>query len=298
MDFTCSAGPRSVSIDPQPAMVSNPACRPSVGAGRAYPAPFWKAFMSSTIIAILIMAGSCGGLLLTIFFRHRLPPHHEEDATRDLLKIATGMLATLVALILGLLVSSAKNTFDTATAEVTQSGAQIITLNRTLASYGPEAQPVRVLLQHSLAANIDRLWSGRQAHPPAKAIASVDASATNELAEAIRRLVPQNDAQKHLQAKAEAQMAILAEGRWLFYEQMQNPLPPVFLIVLGFWLIQLFIGLGLIAPRNSTSVVAMLTCALSMSAAVFLILEMNHPLDGLIKVSSAPLEAALAVISK
>ena len=93
-------------------------------------------------------------------------------------------------------------------------------------------------------------------------------------------------------------MAILAEGRWLFYEQMQNPLPPVFLIVLGFWLIQLFIGLGLIAPRNSTSVVAMLTCALSMSAAVFLILEMNHPLDGLIKVSSAPLEAALAVISK
>ncbi|MGB9356784.1 MAG: DUF4239 domain-containing protein [Azonexus sp.] len=252
--------------------------------------------MSSTIIAILIMAGSCGGLLLTIFLRHRLPPHHEEDATRDLLKIATGMLATLVALILGLLVSSAKSTFDTATAEVTQSGAQIITLNRTLASYGPEAQPVRVMLQRSLAANIDRLWSGRQAH--VTAIASVDASATNDLAEAIHRLAPQNNAQKDLQAKAEAQMASLAEGRWLFYEQMQNPLPPVFLFVLGFWLIQLFIGLGLIAPRNSTSVIAMLTCALSMSAAVFLILEMNHPLDGLIKVSSAPLEAALAVISK
>ena len=79
---------------------------------------------------------------------------------------------------------------------------------------------------------------------------------------------------------------------------MQNPLPQVFLIVLGFWLILLFIGLGLIAPRNSTSVIAMLSCALSMSAAVFLILEMNHPLDGLIKVSSAPLEAALVVISK
>ncbi len=82
------------------------------------------------------------------------------------------------------------------------------------------------------------------------------------------------------------------------FEQMQNPLPQVFLIVLGFWLIQLFVGLGLIAPRNSTSVIALLTCALSMSAAVFLVLEMNHPLDGLIKVSSAPLEAALAVISK
>jgi len=252
--------------------------------------------MSATIIAILILAGSCGGLLLTVFLRHHLPPHHEEGATRELLKIATGMLATLVALILGLLVSSAKNTFDTATAEITQSGAQIITLNRTLASYGPDAQPVRVLLQRNLAASIERVWPGRQALVPA--IASVNASATNELAEAIRRLAPQNDAQKHLQAKAEAQLASLAEGTWLIFEQMQNPLPPVFLIVLGFWLIQLFIGLGLIAPRNSTSVIAMLTCALSMSAAVFLVLEMNHPLDGLIKVSSAPLEAALAVISK
>lgn len=252
--------------------------------------------MSSTIIAILIMAGSCGGLLLTIFLRHRLPPHHEEDATRDLLKIATGMLATLVALILGLLVSSAKSTFDTATAEITHSGAQIITLNRTLASYGLEAQPVRALLQRTLAASIERIWPGQQTQ--AAGSVRVDASATDELADAIRRLVPQNDEQKRLQEKAEAQLASLAEARWLIYEQMQNPLPQVFLIVLGFWLIQLFIGLGLIAPRNSTSVIAMLTCALSMSAAVFLILEMNHPLDGLIKVSSAPLEAALAVISK
>ena len=135
--------------------------------------------MSSTIIAILIMAGSCGGLLLTIFLRHRLPPHHEEEATRDLLKIATGMLATLVALILGLLVSSAKSTFDTATAEITQSGAQIITLNRTLASYGPEAQPVRALLQRSLAASIERIWPGRQAHAAPQSSASTPRRPTN-----------------------------------------------------------------------------------------------------------------------
>ncbi|MGA8391525.1 MAG: hypothetical protein WB775_05250 [Burkholderiaceae bacterium] len=252
--------------------------------------------MSSTIIAILILASCCAGLLLTLRLRHRLPPHHEEEGTRDLIKIATGMLATLVALILGLLVSSAKGTFDTATAEITQSGAQIITLNRTLANYGPEAKPVQVLLQHNLAASIERIWPGRQAQAPGSL--RVDASTTEILAQAIRELSPKDDAQKHLQAKALAQLATLAEGRWLVFEQMQNPLPQVFLIVLGFWLILLFIGLGLIAPRNSTSVIAMLSCALSMSAAVFLILEMNHPLDGLIKVSSAPLEAALVVIRK
>jgi hypothetical protein len=89
-----------------------------------------------------------------------------------------------------------------------------------------------------------------------------------------------------------------ARGRWLLFEQVQNPLPQVFLIVLGFRVIQLFIGLGLLAPLNSTSVIALVTCAVSMSAAILLILEMIHPLDGIIQVSSAPLEAALAVISK
>ncbi len=252
--------------------------------------------MSSNIIALVILAGSCGGLLLIMRLRHRLPPHHQEDATRDLIKIATGMMATLVALILGLLVSSAKTTFDTATAEVTQSGAQIITLNRTLVNYGPEAQPVRELLRSNLAGSIARVWPGKVGH--GGFANRDDSSVLDEFGEAIRKLSPRNQVQTHLHAKAIDQAGELARGRGLLIEQMQNPLPQVFLIVFGFWLIQIFIDLGLLAPLNSTSVIALVTCAVSMSATIILILEMNHPLDGIIQVSSAPLEAALAVISK
>lgn len=252
--------------------------------------------MSSNIIALVILAGSCGGLLLTMRLRHRLPPHHQEDATKDLIKIATGMMATLVALILGLLVSSAKTTFDTATAEVTQSGAQIIALDRTLRNYGPEAQPLRELLRSNLAGSIARVWPGKVGH--GGFANRDDSSVLDEFGEAIRKLSPRNQVQTHLQARAIDQAGELARARWLLFEQMQNPLPRVFLIVLGFWLIQLFVGLGLLAPLNSTSVIALVTCAVSMSAAIFVILEMNHPLDGIIQVSSAPLEAALAVISK
>ena len=252
--------------------------------------------MSSNIIALVILAGSCGGLLLTMRLRHRLPPHHQEDATKDLIKIATGMMATLVALILGLLVSSAKTTFDTATAEVTQSGAQIIALDRTLRNYGPEAQPLRELLRSNLAGSIVRVWPGSVGH--GGSVNRDDSSVLDEFGEAIRKLSPRNQVQTHLQARAIDQAGELARARWLLFEQMQNPLPRVFLIVLGFWLIQIFVGLGLLAPLNSTSVIALVTCAVSMSAAIFVILEMNHPLDGIIQVSSAPLEAALAVISK
>ena len=252
--------------------------------------------MSDLIIALVILACTCSGLLLTMSLRHRLPPHHEEDATRDLIKIATGMLATLVALILGLLVNSAKTTFDTATAEVTQIGAQIITLDRTLLGYGPEAQPVRQLLRSDLAGQIATIWPGTTGQRAS--VNRDDSPVLDEVGKAIRKLSPQNQPQALAQAKAIDQAAELARIRWLLFEQMQNPLPQVFLFVLAFWLIQLFIGLGLLAPLNSTSVIALVTCAVSMSAAIFLILEMNHPLDGIIDVSSAPLEAALAVISK
>lgn len=191
--------------------------------------------MSSNIIALVILAGSCGGLLLTMRLRHRLPPHHQEDATKDLIKIATGMMATLVALILGLLVSSAKTTFDTATAEVTQSGAQIIALDRTLRNYGPEAQPLRELLRSNLAGSIARVWPGRVGH--GGSVNRDDSSVLDEFGEAIRKLSPRNQVQTHLQARAIDQAGELARARWLLFEQMQNPLPRVFLIVLGFWLI-------------------------------------------------------------
>ncbi|HEX9195289.1 MAG TPA: hypothetical protein VF854_04645 [Azonexus sp.] len=268
---------RSVVIDRLAAMVSN--------------SP-----VTSILIAFVILAGSCGGLLLTVSFRHHLPSHHEEKDTQELLKVATGMLATLVALILGLLVSSAKDTLDKATASISRSGAQIITLNRMLVNYGPEAQPARELLRRNLADSIARVWSGNS-HRSAIAN-SQDTRALDEVRESIGKLTPGDERQRRLQANAAREADMLAEGRWLLFEQMQNPLPQVFLIVIGLWLVLLFVGLGLLAPRNSTAVIALVICALSMSAAIFVILEMNQPFDGIIKVSSAPLEAALAVISK
>jgi hypothetical protein len=170
--------------------------------------PLTEGFHVVKIIALVILASSCGGLLLTMRLRHRLPPHHEEDATRDLIKIATGMLATLVALILGLLVSSAKSTFDTATAEITQSGAQIITLNRTLVNYGPEAQPVRELLRGNLAGSVARVWPGRIGH--GGFVNWDDSSVVDEVGEPFRKLSPQNQVQTNLQARAIDQAVELA----------------------------------------------------------------------------------------
>ena len=114
----------------------------------------------------------------------------------------------------------------------------------------------------------------------------------------IRELSPQHDSQKYLQSQALQLSADMMQSRWMLIEQSQTKLPRVFLVVLTFWLTILFAQFGLLAPRNRTAMSALLICAISMSGAIFLILELNKPLEGTIKVSSAPLHKALLLIGK
>lgn len=114
----------------------------------------------------------------------------------------------------------------------------------------------------------------------------------------IRALEPQNDAQRGQQARAVAICDALLGTRWLMFAQAGNSLPMPFLVVLIFWLALLFASFGLFAPRNATVIAALLLCALAVAGSTFLILEMNRPLEGLIKISSAPLRYAFAQLGQ
>jgi hypothetical protein len=208
------------------------------------------------------------------------------------MKTAVGMMATLVALIIGLLVSSAKSSFDTTNASIVQSGAKIILLDRTLSAYGPEAGAAREQLRRTVAAGIETFWpdektdvSGLSVFERARGMEMVQGK--------LRELAPRDDAQRQLLSQAQQFAGDLSQTRWLVIEQMQNELPLPFLVVLVFWLTMLFVSFGLFAPRNRTVLTVLLLCACSMSGAIFLVLELNRPLDGSIRVSSAPMRKAL-----
>ncbi len=202
------------------------------------------------------------------------------------------MIATLSALVLGLLVGSAKNTFDTAEAEMTQGSAKIILLDRLLADYGPETKAAREQLRRTVATQIGDLWPEEKTG----ALGLAAFERTNGL-EAVQmtllKVMPTTDAQRQLFAAAQQICGDLRQTRWLLVEQTQSPIPIPFLVVLLFWLTVLHVSFGMLAPRNATVVAVLLICALSVSGAIFMILEMSHPLDGIIKVSSAPMRKAL-----
>jgi hypothetical protein len=260
---------------------------------------------SSTTLALVTFAALALGITLGTTLRRRLPEHHLREESREVLQTASGILATLVALVMGLLVSSAKGAFDQAGAEITGAGATAIVLDRALAEYGPEAAPIRADLRRVVAAILGRLWPDQAAEDVAR-LPAEDAAADaanrptglDDLQHRIRRLDPPDDLRKAVRDHAVEKCEDLIDTRWLMVEQSQNPLPPVFLVILVAWLAVLATGLGLLAPRNATTVLALVVCAASMSGAIFLIMELNRPFQGTIQVSPSPLQNALRVLGR
>ena len=206
-----------------------------------------------------------------------------------------GLVATLAALVLGLLIASAKSAYDSQSTEVTELSAKVVFLDRVLAHYGPEAREARELLRSSVARAIDQMWS----KDPAILFKATPGTAGAEvLADKIQELSPKNDSQRAIQSQAMSIVMALGQTRWLLYEQRLSSVSMPVLVVLTFWVTALFVSFGLFAPFNTTTIVSLLVSALSVSGAIFLILEMYTPYAGLIQISSAPLRAALAQLGQ
>jgi hypothetical protein len=247
--------------------------------------------MSSIAISSMAFALVFGGALLGMFLRKFLPESHLSDQSKDVVKMGMGLVATMSALVLGLLVSSAESSFDATSGEVTRVSSEIILLDRTLALYGPETNELRNLLRSSVAGVVARLDANKSANHPELRTPTHEGEG---LYDKIQALTPKDDRQRSSQARALSILISLQETRWLMYEQGSTSISMPMLIILLSWLTTLFISFGLFAPANGTAVTTLLVSALSVSGAILLILELYSPYGGVIQVSSAPLRAALA----
>jgi hypothetical protein len=249
--------------------------------------------MSSIVVSLITFTVVFGGALVGIVLRSILPENHLTDDSGNVVKVGVGLIATIAALVLGLLIASAKSSLDIQNSELTEMSSRIVLLDRVLAHYGPEAKQARNELHSSVVRSFE--WvSSKDATGPSQ----FGPSANGEvLYDSIQGLSPRDDAQRSLQAQALSIVIALGQTRWLMAEQRANSISVPLLVVLIFWLAIIFIGFGLFAPRNVTAVVSLLVSALSVSSAIFLILEMYSPYAGLIRVSGAPIHAASRILA-
>jgi hypothetical protein len=251
--------------------------------------------MSPMAIGWVVFALVFASALLAMSLHNALPEHHLSADSKDVVKLGIALIATMAALVLGLLIASAKSAYDTRSNQLTELSADMILLDRALARYGPETKEARSLLQRSVAVTIERFWPAEGAKPIAIDPA---ASPVEVLSDKIEALSPQSDAQRSMQSQALTLAADVGRTRLLLFEHLGASIPVPFLVVLVFWLCIIFASFGLFAPRNATVIAVLCVCALSVSGAIFLILELDRSFEGLLQVSSAPLRAALAQLGR
>ena len=252
--------------------------------------------MNAFTLAIATFASTFGLAVLASLLRGRLPPAHLEKDTQDVVRLGMGLVATMTALLLGLVTASAKSIFDENSATVRAAAVSFLTLDRDLARYGPETAPIREAFKRLLALRIERTWpeSGGSDSPLAE---TVPPEEVEKIGDQILALTPQDDSRRWLKTEALRQSEEILRARWRVLEAGSN-LPRPFLIAVILWLSSTFASFGLYAPRNATAIGVLAVAAISVAAAVFFIVELDGPFDGWIKVSGEPLRFALANLGR
>jgi hypothetical protein len=251
--------------------------------------------MNIILIAAVLFACLVGAALLGRCVHRYLPEDHLSADSRDSVKLAMGLLATMTALVLGLLVSSAKDGYDTKRSVVIQMAAKVAFLDRVLALYGPETAEARGDLRAAVADSVRRIWPTDKGGSPKFA---PNQEMGDTLYVSIQRLSPKDDSQRVLKAQVATLMVDLGQLRSLLIAQSIPSISIPMLIILVSWLVVIFFGFSLIAPPNATTMLALVASAFSVACAIFLILELDHPFGGLIHIPSEPLMNLLTHLPK
>ncbi|TDH64162.1 DUF4239 domain-containing protein [Dankookia rubra] len=246
--------------------------------------------MNAGLVALLAFAISFAAALAGLRLRDRLPEHHLDGESRDTVKLVMGLVATMAALVLGLLISVTQTAYRTQSDELAALAANIVALDRVLLHYGVEAAPLRAMLRRGVAEDALHVVE------PIKAAGRHPGEALQPFHAALWQLQPTQDAQRIGLARAIELTVVITRTRMLVVEQQVSALPWPFLCVLIFWLGMLFLGFGLMTRLNATVVAALLVGALSVGGAIFLIIELDRPYDGLMRISDRPVRAALEAL--
>jgi Protein of unknown function (DUF4239) len=238
-----------------------------------------------------------GGALLGMYLRTRLSQHHLSSESKDLVRLGVGLIGTMSALVLGLLVASAKGSYDTQRSELIQMSSKIVVLDRVLAHYGPETKEARDLLRLTVTGMLEQFWPGSVPRRVERKLPGTGGPGESFF-DKVQALAPQNDAQRSLQTQAVSLAMDMGQTRWLMFEQAESSISMPLLLVVVFWLTIIFMSFGLFAQPHALAIGVLFISAISVSAAIFLILELDQPFGGLIQISSAPLRNALALLGR
>ena len=253
--------------------------------------------MGALTTAGIVFAATAGAGLAGLMLGQRLPGHHLDADSRDAVRLVAGFVAALAALVLGLLVASAKANYDEHSGQLHRIAADVVALDRALARYGEGAREARAILQSALVDEFDRLSTGNRLRGTGLETPVQDVRLLG-FHDRLQALAPQTMGQWAARDRAAQLAENIAATRVLMTQDLGGSIPSPFLLVLGFWLAAMFTTFGLFARANATVVAVLLAGAMSVAGAMFLILELDRPLDGMMRLSTEPLRHAVETVGR
>ena len=252
--------------------------------------------MGNELASLAVVAAVFGGALIGLALHRALPPAHLTKDTLDVVRLGTGMLSVLASLVLAMLITTAKATYDNADKSLRLFSADLILLDEALRDYGNDARVPRDLLVQYTKLAVAETWpqDGRAANLDDRRAGLL----LERVRETIRALAPADDGQRWLQQDALRIETSLLQQRWQFIQQEGPSVRPVVLVILVSWISFIFASFGLNAPQNGTVLAAFLICSIAIGGSVFLILEMDNPFSGIMRVSSGPMRHALSLMGR
>jgi len=247
--------------------------------------------MSSQLVFLVTFVSIAVGGALGMLIRIRLPDAGLIAESKEVVRLGAGLMGTVAALVLGLMIASAKNSYDTQIANVRQLTANIILLDELLEQYGPETREARTMIRRAAAITVQRVWQESVATDTTETFTPSGVAAQFFLT--LESLSPTNDVQRAIKPRLMDVATDLTRTRLLMFVHFDNPIPAPLLIIVILWLTVIFASFTLFAETNVVVAAASLIYALAVSSALFLIVDMSQPFTGLMKIPNEPLRHVL-----
>ncbi len=265
-----------------------------------------EAERAAIVLVLLLISAALG-----MFIKGRLSERHHSHETVELVGLAITMLVTFAALVMSLLIYSVKGAFDQANTDMATFAGRIVQLDQCLRNYGAaETADARELLHIYTGTVIATTWPDQPKPPgydtsiraapisPGAMESPALGNIINTIGLAIRQLHPADGLQRGFSSSCLDDFRNFENARWTVNEEAHSTISVPFFVVLVFWLVVIFVTFGLNAPRTTFVFIIMTLCALSISSAVFVMLDMDSPFSGAIVISSQPMRNAYADITR
>lgn len=247
--------------------------------------------MSAILIAVAAFLCLSVAALGMMHVYPKLPARHRDDDTNTVVRLVANIFVVMASLVFGLMINSAKNTFEGIDDNVHSFATNLILLDRTLRTYGLAGNDAR---QYLIAYVEGAIANPERVNDALHEARNAGQQRLDTVGNSLAAIQPADRLHESLLVDARQLYSRIVEQRWMIVEQSEGAIPMPVIGMMIAWMTLIFASFGYRAPKNAVVVAMFVVSAMFIAASVYVVLDMDIPFSGAIQISDAPLHRALA----